>query len=330
MLYNDEQTSDQIDLFLSLVRLPQFNRLHSLTLLNIDESQLNVVLKQINHNLLTSFSFSIRKYDRRRMKTTNNLLESILTHPTLRQLEFDITPKRMSKISWPLDCPIQYLTVNSNISIDNLFTILQCSPYLHTIIIKNTLDFSINNGFTTCSSRVSFRQLTSLIIEQLNITVDKLESFLSLTPSLVHLKLIGRIYMLDGKRWEQFIEMNLPQLDKFEFCFDGSNIGAKTLADFDLIIASFRTPFWTEHKKWFVTYEYNIFGSMIHLYSIPICKTSLRYEPKYNRVSPFTCVATTENESTIMNNVKSLSVVLDKAIANNINKKVCYLTKSIS
>jgi hypothetical protein len=136
--------------------------------------------------------------------------------------------------------------------------------------------------------------------------------------------------MLDGKRWEQFIEMNLPQLDKFEFCFGGSNMITGTRADFELIIASFRTPFWTEHKKWFVTYEYTIFGNMIHLYSIPICKASLRYEPRYNRVSPFICVATTENESTIMNNVKSLTVILDRAGPDEIFKKVCYLTKSIS
>jgi hypothetical protein len=31
-----------------------------------------------------------------------------------------------------------------------------------------------------------------------------------------------------------------------------------------------------------------------------------------------------------MNNIKSLTVVLNKAITNNIDKKVCYLTKSIS
>jgi hypothetical protein len=331
ILSNDEQTSDQIDLFFSLVRLRQFTRLRSLTLLNIDESQLNFIVKQINLNLLTSFSFSIRKYDDRRIKTTNNLLASTLTQPTLRQLEFGITYERMSKFSWPFNCPIQYLTVNNNIPTDSLFTILQCSPRLHTIIIKNISDIFNNNSISTCSSHISFRQLTSLTIENFDVTIDELEPFLSLIPSLVYLKLIGGKHMLDGKRWEQFIEINLPQLDKFEFFFTEWYGREKTPADLELIIASFQTSFWIEHKKWFITSEYNtIFSTTLHLYSIPICKASLIYEPEFKNFSSLACVMTTENKSTIMNNVRSLTLTMNKVIADDIHEKVCYLIKAIS
>ncbi|CAF1491656.1 unnamed protein product [Rotaria sp. Silwood1] len=46
-LANEEQTPNQIDLFISLVRLRQFTRLHSITLLHIDEYQLNFILERI-------------------------------------------------------------------------------------------------------------------------------------------------------------------------------------------------------------------------------------------------------------------------------------------
>jgi hypothetical protein len=331
ILSNDEQTSDQIDLFVSLVRLRQFTRLRSLTLLNIDEAQLNFILKEINPDLLTSFTLSVRKYDDRQIKTTNNFPALTLAHSNLRQLEFDIAPKRMSKVSWPLNCAIQYLTINNDISIDNLFTILQCSPHLQTIIMKKNFADLNNNIIPTTSSFISFQQLTSLTIENLGVTIDKLESFLSLTPSLVHLKLIGGKNMLYGKRWEEFIEINLVQLDKFEFFFDEWYGNQKNSADLEVIIASFRTPFWTEHKKWFVICEYkDDWTKTIHLYSIPICKSFLEYAPDFKKLS--SCgvgVVTIEHELTMMDNVKSLGLTINKSILDNIQEKVCYLTKAI-
>jgi len=53
----------------------------------------------------------------------------------------------------------------------------------------------INNLTSIC-----FRQLTSLTIEQLDVMIDKVESFLLLTPSLVYLKLVGGENMMNGKR----------------------------------------------------------------------------------------------------------------------------------
>jgi hypothetical protein len=59
--------------------------------------------------------------------------------------------------------------------------------------------------------------LTSLTLEQMRARIGKLRSILSVTPSLVHLKLISNDRLLDGKRLELFISTNLPVLDKFEF-----------------------------------------------------------------------------------------------------------------
>ena len=322
---NNEQTSNHIDLFVSLVHLRQFTRLYSLTLFNIDEGQLNFILKRINLNTLTSFSFSIRKYDDRRKKTTINLLSSILAQSTLRKFEFYINDERLSKILWPINCKIQYLTIGY-LPIDDFCRILQCSPHLHIITMDEIPTGMINNLTSIC-----FRQLTSLTIKDLEQTIDELESFLLLTASLTYLKLIDGKNMMDGKRWENFIKKNLPQLEKFEFYFSEWKSTEQTSSDLKLIIDSFRTPFWIEYKKWFVTCEYDIvLIKTISLYTIPICKSFMCYISKSKRTCLSTYPIMMNNDSSIMNNVDSLRLILNKSIVGDIQEKVCYSNRSSS
>ncbi|CAF2725013.1 unnamed protein product [Rotaria sp. Silwood2] len=330
ILSNEEQTSSQIDFFISLVHLRQFTRLRSITLLHTNESQLNFILERINLNFLTSFSFSIKKYDDRHINTTNNFLTSMVSKSNIRRIELNLSNARLSQISWSLDCSIQYLIVNQNITMDNLLIILQCSPHLHTIILKETLDEIINHVSLKFASPIYFRQLTSLTMENFRETVDDLESFLLLTPSLVHLKLVANRPMFDGKRWEQFIEINLPNLDKFEFYFDYWSSDEKTSAYLELIIASFRTPFWIEHKKWFVNCACDIKRSYtVYLYSIPICKSFLKYEVEMDKNSLFNHMTTMDDNQFIKSDVNVLNLTLNKILADYIHEKVCYLTKFI-
>ena len=325
ILSNDEQISDQIDLFLSIVHLRQFTRLHSVTLRDIDEFQLNFILKRVNLSLLTSFSFTIRKYDDRCIKTTNSLFTPIITQSNLRKLEFDIKTTRLSQISWPITCTVQYLTINNYITINDLLTILQGFPYLHTIILRNSfIDFD-NYLITKVSTVTSFPQLVSLTIEKLIVSVNQLELFLSMTPSLVYLKLIGGTKMLDGKRWEQFIQINLPLLAEFEFLFTEWRFFQKTISEMELIIASFQTSFWIEHKKWYVTCDNDIdidSSSNIRLYTIPICESSLKYESVSKKISLSNYTMIIEDNPN--NNVKSIAVILNKATTDDILQKVCY------
>jgi len=211
-LSNDERTSNQIDLFISLVCLRQFTRLRSLIFVNVDEGQLNFMLERIKLNRITSFSFNIRKYEDRHEKSTLDLLSSAIASSTLCSLELGIEHERLSKIVWPMNCTIQYLTITNYITTDRFCTILQNSPHLHTLNIR-TVPTPINETL----SSICFPQLTSLTINNLSVTIDELEPFLLLTPSLVYLKLIGGKKMMDGKRWEEFIPINLPSLENLSF-----------------------------------------------------------------------------------------------------------------
>ncbi len=327
VLSNDHRTSDQITLFISHVRLRQFTQLRSLTLLQIDENELNFILRQINLNLLSSFSFTIRKYDDRHTQTTNNLLVSTIAQVSLRRLELGIEAERMSTISWPIDCTIEYLVLNKGITMDNLHTILQCSPRLQTLIVKHSFKEIMNNNTLKSSFPICFRQLTSLTIEKLDTTMDELELFLLLTSSLVSLKLIGGPLLLDGKRWEQFIEKNLPQLEKFEFYFYEWKSTKQTQTDLELIIASFQTPFWIEQKKWLVICEcHRIYSYNIYLYSLPICKSSLRYETNSQKMSISNYTTMGDNDRSMTDNINSLCLILENTLVDHIQQKVCYLT----
>ncbi|CAF4083441.1 unnamed protein product [Rotaria sordida] len=329
-LSNEERIADQIDLFISLIRLRQFTRLYSITLLDIKECQLNFILKRINLNLLTSFSFNIKRYDDRRIQTTNKYLRSIVSQLNFRKMEFNLKNERISKFLWPCNCSIQYLIINENISMNNLSNILQCSPHLHKIILKQELEDIITNVSLKSTRPIYFPQLTSLTMEKYSMTIGELESFISLTPSLVYLKLIGGQYIFDGKRWEQFIEINLPNLDKFEFYFDYWSLEKKTSEDLELIIASFRTSFWIEHKKWFVACAYdNTRSNIIHLYSIPICKSYLNYNIELYKNALCNSTTITSNHQCIYNDVNSLCLYLNKVLANYIQEKVCYSTRVI-
>lgn len=316
-LSNDERTSDQINEFISLVHLRQFTRLRSLTLLYIDECQLNLILERINLNQLTSLSFKIKKYDDETCtQTTTNHFSTILKQSNLCKLQCGIENKRLSEISWPINCTIQYLIITEGMTLDNLFTILQCSPQLHTLIIKQKFSEIINTMSLSFSFPIYFRQLTSLTIEFLDVTLDELELFLVLTPSLIYLKLVSLAIRIDGKRWERFIQVTLPYLTKFSFYFVQRN---QTEELSELIFASFCTPFWIEYKKWFVTCEYCTLSKNIRLYSIPICTSFMFYEAKSKVISSST-------DLLMINYVKSISLCLNEELINDIQQKVCFNT----
>ncbi|CAF1178669.1 unnamed protein product [Adineta ricciae] len=317
ILCNSEYTPNAIDLFVSTVRLQRFTRLHSLTLIDIDEFQMNIILKRINLTLLKSVSIQIRKYDARRVKTTSYFLSSIVANSALRKLEISF---RFDRISWPIHCRIQCLTINNDIPFDNLRQILLCSPQLHTLTIEGEL-----LNMKSLSQKDSFPQITSLTLKKFELISDKLESFLSLTSSLTYLKIISDGFTLDGNRWEQFIQINLCQLEKFEFFSNVSVTQKQTHEDLDVIIQSFRSPFWIEQKQWFVACELSN-AYEIQIYSLPICKSFVEYTLKKEKVlvSSNSTISSWYDDLSITNNIDKISLLLNETTTGSLKNEVCY------
>ena len=274
-LYNNEHIPDQISSFLQQVHLRQLTRLHSIHLDGINEFQLNYLCQKINLNLLRSFSIRITDDDDRKGKEIVNYLSTVVSQANLRHLYLNMNNSRISDLSWPMKSSIECLTINREVWFDNLVKILSCSPQLHRLIIKNIVYIiKIKDRH-----RYFFPQLKSLIIEEVRWTMNELESFLLLTPSLSCLKLIGLCWDFDGKRWEEFVQVNLPHLDQFQFDIKCHQAIREPRVDFERIMQSFRSPFWVEDKKWFVQCQWHPFDSCaFEFYSIPMCKSSLKMD----------------------------------------------------
>ncbi|CAF4853476.1 unnamed protein product, partial [Rotaria socialis] len=309
ILSDDDETLYKIDLFISHFDTKQFSQLHSLTLNGIKERHFKFILKCVNITFLNTFSLVIKKRDLRYRKSTVALLSWIISQRNLRR--FEVEDEWEPPLAWPVQCMIQHLRIGG-CWILYPYSILQCSPILQKVSIsflKGTRDVIVlTNTLTT-----PFRHINSLTLENLITKIETLELLLSLMPSLTHFKLIGIGNFFDGNRWEQFIQTNLPFLIKFEFFLEQTRDVDYTHADAQSIIASFRTPFWLEHKKWFVACGYDIDSPRcVELYSIPLCLSSLHYKVESKKITLSTSGTNTDKETSIIDNVRKIQ--LDVAI----------------
>ncbi|UJR16939.1 hypothetical protein I4U23_003837 [Adineta vaga] len=161
-------------------------------------------------------------------------------------------------------------------------------PRLSTLIIGTCLMKYIDQ-----TNVVTFEHIKMLGLKNLGMTIDHLESFLRVMPSLTRLQLNGNGNFLDGHRWEKFIAKHLPLLNKFQFCFNENRVKQWDFPDMQSIIESFRTIFWLNTKRWFVTCEYNLYSpKSIQLYSNSLDESSLKTKFKSKTISVTTFKAT--------------------------------------
>jgi hypothetical protein len=180
--------------------------------------------------------------------------------------------------------------------------------FLQTFIIKDVL-WNDTNIITS----TQYRQLKSLTLEDNRMDIFKLEQFLSLTPSLNYLKVIGMAYLIDSYRWEKILRIKLPNLDKFEFFFLSWKNVNYNFSDIQSLIRPFQTSFWLENKQWIVNCDYIINPMEVMLYSIPICKTIFQYHDQSNKIS---CSNFTKFniDQTMMDNISQLRLNLIKTL----------------
>jgi len=143
-------------------------------------------------------------------------------------------------------------------------------------------------------------------------------------PSLTYLKLIGNGNFCDGHRWEQFIQTNLPLLEKFKFVFNEDRTNQdNNPPDIELIIASFQTPFWVQFKKWFVNCEYNMNSpERITLCSISIYVPSINSNTEPIKVSVWTLGTTNSKNAHILVSNNKIGFNFTKLTSSDIEQQV--------
>ncbi len=192
----------------------------------------------------------------------------------------------IDQIKWSTSSKIQHFTLY-HCHLEHFVIIFRHFSFLRTLLIKyfRLDDYLLINSNTPLNLK-SMHQLTSLVMEDIVMNKNNIESILSNTPSLTYLRLTGTIDNIDFQ-WEKLIQTKLPMLIQFEFFFytkirdDDSSTYTETL------IAPFRTSFWLEVKKWFVTcdqikclnnHDMDL-KYKIYLYSIPVRNNYFEYYP---------------------------------------------------
>ena len=223
-LSDRERTTGQIGLFLSLVDISLFARLRSLTLSNIDTKDLCSFLKYASGCSLNSLMLHSTSYNRSKEEEQELVhhLSLIIGQPALLHLELlsDYVSYLLTKLKWPVQFKLRYLRVKSNIP-EQISKIITASPDLETLVVDEGNDrysyvyhgHRAEEWFSTLCPR-----LISLTLWNLSLKMGGLQSALSQTPSLRHLKIItSSSDMMDESRWENLIENKLPVLSRFEF-----------------------------------------------------------------------------------------------------------------
>ncbi|CAF2982907.1 unnamed protein product [Rotaria sp. Silwood2] len=129
--------------------------------------------------------------------------------------------------------------------------------------------------------------------------------------------------LCDAVRWEKLIETKLPMLNKFAFHFCDYNIfhEIENYADWESMITSFRTPFWIEIKRWFVACDYIRNGSLIKLYTIPICKSD-NYEYEKSKTISLSNLNAADNNPNMVDTVHDLRLSLSEMMSETMSESV--------
>ncbi len=315
-LSDDNKTPGQIRLFFSLFNIDQFTRLHSLTLLGIDNDDLSKILCSSITSTLTSLLINWREAHCPTTKTMD-LLSSILNRLNLQELELKTGSYAIEEMLWPVQYTLKHLTL-MYITQRQYCTILRETPNLKILVLNHCSMHKIDEDVVLSSVPIVYEQLTSLILIDSRMSMVGLTSILSLTPSLIYLKIICLPdpfdTIADGFRWEQFIRTNLPLLHKFEFFFTNIYNVYYGRRNIQLLISRFQTPFWLEEKQWFVACDYINYLNQVMLYTTPICNTDFTYECEANKISYSTSI-TMDTDAIITDNVRTINLTLSRLMA---------------
>jgi hypothetical protein len=311
------QNRGQIQYFFQLFNLDQFTQIRSLTLLEINRHDIIKVFKSQIIFLLHSLKVQFRERFCLQHEASITLASHI-EKSILKKIDINLWFCSIKNIIWPSECILEYVKIHT-CSLEGYITILEKTPRLQTFIL-NDLDYSERKyGRSKPPIFERFQSLKSLTLENCHRYMHQIEYFLLFTPSLIHLKIISDTNLLDGYRWEQYIQRNLPLLKRFEFFFVFYPANNLDNNDIELIMKPYKTLFWLEIKQWFVTCKYIKNLMEIRLYSIPICKNNYTYHFDSNKI-----VYSTSMITTVMNQVSTMHLNWSKMMDNATEELVCF------
>ncbi|CAF4093994.1 unnamed protein product [Rotaria sordida] len=316
-LSDRDETPGQIEYFLSFIRIKYFNRLRSLTLLEIDDCYLNIILKDIQTLTLNLLSIH-SKQDYSQSNTSTNAFSLALSLPNLYKLKWNISSFDLSKISWHFNNTIKHLDICCR-TLDEYCNILYHLPNLQSLVVEQWHETVDDDTIDKWSNLKPFHQLLSLTFKYCSIDMIILDSLLLLTPTLEQLRLIRavdvHVFLSHLQQWEKFVETKLPSLINFE-CFlteDLLYFDNPHPIDTELLIAPFRKPFWTGTKSWFVICDHIVCPRTVILYTPGSFDPQFEYVYESKEILRSTSAPTITN-TIVMNGVRKMRMDLTKVM----------------
>ena len=305
-LLNNEETPGQILLFFSRFHLEQFIRLRSLTLIDIDAQDCQTILRHTRAKSLKKLSLQLQG---KRNRPILEFLSEFICRSDLQSLTLNTFAHSIEEIFLCAQSELQHLTIGV-CTYEEYQTILRSCPQLRTLVLDDCWINEDNFVEVSCSSS----SLISLAIKETNRSISQLHHLLSLTPSLRSLQLVNSSStghcLIHGGKWEEFLREKFSQLTQFDFLFYRRSLKTFTShAEIDSVLGSFRSVFWLEEKRWFVTYDYVKQIHQTRFYSIPYPITAFEYHLHAENISFSTSVGT-DLQSILMDRVHRLSIDL--------------------
>jgi hypothetical protein len=185
----------------------------------------------------------------------------------------------METIPWPNQCKLQYLVIDDCIYSEYL-TILRELSCLRRLVIRNCTITDKDSRLLLPSKFKVHSLLMSLTISDYLLSLENLTFLLSPVPTLLHLKVISHRTTLDsffdGSHLEELIQAKAPTLVRFEFFLTYKYRENDDFISLESLMIRFRTRFWLDDKRWFVTCAYVPKACAIWLHTTPIRDSGIK------------------------------------------------------
>lgn len=264
---NNAEQENRMMKFLSHAGFQKFNQLHYVKLQELDASQMEAWLDNVIPKSLKSLAIDFAYSDR---DAITSALSSVLSRLNLEQLSVNHLDSAVKRLSWPTYCNLKCLQL-MECEYSDFPIFLDQLPNLKTFDIQSLMK---NYNSRTVIAQSTIKRLSSLktlIIKENQLEFEYLTSLLVLTPNIHHLKLKNKKTVLStittGSQWENILSNHLVHLEVFEFFFTYKFRKYEKMPSLTELIDTFRTPYWLDVKRWFITCRYYIGGENIQLYT---------------------------------------------------------------
>jgi hypothetical protein len=270
---SNSDTCGQIQAFLSLFSLDEFNSLRSLTLTGIEKMNLDKLQFML---LLLPKSCSLHWID------PDDELKKQLTLPSVSGVQ---TLSTASACHLPLVLDLSSVT---NLTIADCSCGDLCQLFRHLTMLKY---LNVRKTFKPYIGSIHIGKhhavyLQQLIMMDFSERFENFEMLAKLTPNLKSL-MISSSYdkdMIDAHRWEYLITSSIPLLTVFKFKFS-YDLWCTTRDHFGRELEGFQTAFWKEQHHWYTVYSRSL--STATIYTIPYMLTAASYNDLPNGSEAF-------------------------------------------